>query len=286
MTLDSLCGQYARERDIATGTAAWLRYVAGRYSRFLGRPATIADLSDDSLNAWLAALLAEPVARRTARSYRGALVMLWRFAVDAGLLDALPRRLRLVKAAPLVPCAWTEQEVLRLLDQATAMLGRYPCGVARSTFWVALIRAIWESGLRIGDLLRLRRDQIDQSGRGVAVQNKTDWPIVFQFSERTMTLIREMESDGRPRIFGDCLSRDWVFTIMRRLTTAASLSGGTKKIRKSGATAVERLHPGAAMAYLGHKTPGLAYQYYVDPRLAGGAKVTPPPLDTPPASPS
>lgn len=281
MTLDSLCAEYTSARDVAPSTTKWLRYVAARYSRWLGHAATTADLSDSSLNQWLAALLVEPVARRTARSYRGALVMLWRFAVEENLIDSPPRRLRLVKVDPIVPCAWTEGEVLRLLDQAKCMRGCYPCGVGRCTFWVAIILAIWESGLRIGDLLGLRRDQVNADGVGVVVQRKTGWPITFQFSARTMSMIRELESDDRPLIFGDVLCRDWIFTVMRRLAKSAGLSGGTKKIRKSGATAVERSHPGAAMAYLGHKTPGLAYQYYVDPRLVGGAKVTPPPLEPP-----
>lgn len=278
MTLDCLCGQYAAQRDVAPNTAKWLRYVAARYSRWLGRQAEASDLSDESLNAWLAALLAEPVARRTARSYRGALVMLWRFAIETDLIDAQPKRLRRIKVPPLVPCAWTEQEVLRLLDQAMAMLGRYRCGVARSTFWAALILAIWESGLRIGDLLGLRRDQVNADGIGVVVQKKTGWPIVFQLSSRTMRLIRELESDDRPLIFGKIICRKSVFAAMRRLTKSAGLSGGTKKIRKSGATAVERREKGSAMAYLGHKTPGLAYQFYVDPRLTGQQKPTPPPL--------
>lgn len=278
MTLDFLAAKYAAQCDIAPGTAQWLRYVAANYSRFLGHPAAIADVNDGSVNAWLAAMLANGLARRTVRSYRGAMLMLWRFAIDGGLTDASPAKLRKVKVERILPLAWTERELVALLDQALSLGGRYKCGVSRSTFWAALILVLWDTGMRIGDALRLRRDQINQDGRGCIVQGKTEWPLMFQLSPRTLAAVRELESEERLLLFGDCLSRDWVFEIFKRLATGAGLVGGTKKIRKSGATAVERATPGSAMGYLGHKSPGLAYQYYVDPRIVGEGKPMPPPL--------
>jgi hypothetical protein len=47
--------------------------------------------------------------------------------------------------------------------------------------------------------------------------------------------------------------------------------------RRTGATFVERDHPGAAMRYLGHKSPGLAYRHYVDRSKLGDA-IQPPEL--------
>lgn len=281
MTLDSLCGQYALERDIAPDTAKWLGYVANNYGRWLKHAATVADLADSPLNEWLAALIADGLSRRTVRGYRGAIVMLWRYAYELGSLEHLPRRLRKIKVDPLVPCAWSEDELVRLLEQAIGFAGAYRCGVRRSTFWVALILAIWDTGLRIGDLLRLDRSQVNDDGVGTVVQRKTNWPIVFQLSPRTLALLKEVTQDDRATIFGGVICRKTVFVTFKRIATAAGLAGGTKKIRKSGATAVERATPGAAMAYLGHRTPGLAYQYYVDPRLVGEKKPMPPPLSPP-----
>lgn len=282
MTLDSLCGQYSLERDIAPDTAKWLRYVAGRYSRWLKHPATVIDLADQPVNEWLAALLVDGLTRRTVRGYRGALVMLWRYAVEIGLLDAPPKRLRRIKVPKLIPQAWTQEEVGRLLTQAVAFSGFYRCGVRRSTYWLAVVLAIWESGLRIGDLLRLRKDQIGADGRVCVTQRKTSWPVVFRFSERTMVLVREITAahDG-PLLFGGVVSRKWVFVTFKRLATNACLTGGTKKIRKSGATAVERDTKGAAPGYLGHKGGTVAYEFYVDPTQAGIDKPAPPPLRFP-----
>ena len=39
---------------------------------------------------------------------------------------------------------------------------------------------------------------------------------------------------------------------------------------------IELVHPGAAMALLGHRTPGLAYRHYVDARQVSRSKPTPP----------
>ena len=66
---------------------------------------------------------------------------------------------------------------------------------------------------------------------------------------------------------------------IQRLLAAINLRGGTKRLRRSGATAVESVQPGGAMGYLGHQTPGLSYAYYVDPRLLGNGSPAPPPLD-------
>lgn len=283
LPLSNLAERYATERDIAPATGCWLRYVAGRYSVHLGRIALATDLTDDAVNAWLAALLKENLARRTVRGYRGALVMLWRFAVEIGLLDALPLRLRKIKVPKLIPTACDEGEAARLVAQALGLPGFYQCGVRRSIFWVGLILAIWDSGLRIGDLLRLRKDQVGKDGTGCIVQHKTGWPKVFRFREKAMEAIREVcaaTGDSNPLIFGGVISRKTVFVTFRRIADGASFKGGTKLLRKSGATALERQTPGAAMLYLGHQTPGLAYRHYIDPRLLGdgGGSAMPPPL--------
>ena len=64
-----------------------------------------------------------------------------------------------------------------------------------------------------------------------------------------------------------------------QIVKAAGIRPGTLKwLRRASATAVEAEQPGAAMAHLGHRTPGLAYQSYVDPRQLGFNRASPPKL--------
>lgn len=64
-----------------------------------------------------------------------------------------------------------------------------------------------------------------------------------------------------------------------KITEAAGVNGSAKWVRRTGATRVEQHQPGSAMAYLGHKTAGLAYQHYVDARQIQSNRPMPPPID-------
>lgn len=64
----------------------------------------------------------------------------------------------------------------------------------------------------------------------------------------------------------------------RKLVAAAGVRGTSKWLRRSSATALERICPGSAMGHLGHKTPGLAYRHYVDPRMLQCGRPLPPEL--------
>lgn len=277
-SLETLVARYALEKDIEPATAAWLKTVVRRYGAHLNRAATIEDLNDDAVNAWLAALMAQGKSRTTVKGYRGGLVMLWRLLSKAGEADA-PKRLRTVKAPKPIPCAWTLGEVARLLAQAQGMGGYYRCGTHRGAYWEAMVLVLWESALRIGDVLKLRWEDISENGVVVVRQKKTHWPHVFRLSEKCLAAVERIRRPNEEVIFGGIVSRDWVFVTMKKISTAAGLRGGTKKIRKSAATAVERIQPGAATILLGHKTGTMARDYYVDPRLVALDRPTPPPLD-------
>lgn len=276
-TIESLLARYAQANDVEMGTLNWLRTVARRFSKFLKRPATIADLNENTVNGWLTAILAEGLGRITVKSYRGAIIMLWRFAADENLCDA-PRKIKTIKVPKAVPLAWSVAEVRRLLAQAQAMPGYYECGVAKAAFWAAFILVLWDSAVRLGDLLKLRWDEIGASGLVVKSQKKTGWPTAFRLSESTIAALGKIRRVDEPLIFGGVVCRDTVFATMRKLTAGAGLKGGSKKVRKSAASEVERMRPGDATRLLGHKTPTMARDFYVDPRIAQADPPRPTPL--------
>ena len=133
----------------------------------------------------------------------------------------------------------------------------------------ALILVGYETGLRLGDLLRL--PTVDRNGRFSIVQSKTGDVITCQLSAEAVDAVRlggEVFSWPRRRI-------QERFTA---LLVRCGLSGSIKRLRATGATWCEVTEPGSAAAYLGHKTPGLALKHYIDPRHLSRTKPLPPPL--------
>lgn len=281
MKLKELVKLYAEQRDADLSTVKWLLVILRKFELHLGREAEIVDLTDSAVNGWSAAMLSDnKLARRTVHSYRRGLLILWRFALDENLTDRPVYKIRRIKLPKLIPRAWSQTEAESLLPQPKSLPGTYPCGIRKSSFWLALLLAIWDSGLRIGDLLRLKFSDFNASGVGCVVQKKTGWPKPFKFSHATMLAIAAIQTDGRQLVFGEIISRKTIYKTMRKLSKAAGLAGGTKKLRKSGATAVEMKRRGSATPYLGHQDQQMAYDFYVDPTLLNDS-IQPPPLRFP-----
>ena len=115
----------------------------------------------------------------------------------------------------------------------------------------------------LGDLCRIK--WTDLRGETLIVtQHKTGEPIVCRLPDECIAAMRRIESPERPRIFGSCLCRKRCMTQFVRLVQAAGLSGGSKMLRRTGATQVEIAHPGAAKAHLGHRSDGVATRHYLD----------------------
>jgi hypothetical protein len=81
---------------------------------------------------------------------------------------------------------------------------------------------------------------------------------------------------GKTLLFAGLLTRRPIQVQFAKLVRGAGLQGSTKWLRRSGATWCEVHQPGSAMAFLGHRTPGLAYKHYVDPRFVQRDKPRPP----------
>lgn len=270
-SLRDLLAAYTLSHDLAPTSRQQLRLTIDRYERWLGRAGTVLDLEDDSCNRWLQSMQDSGLSRTTVRGQRANLLTLWRWACEECGHDVWPRRVRKIRAPVPIPEAWSECQMRSLLTEAAKQHGRFKRSrVRRADYWRALILVAWDSALRLGDLLRLRFDQVGDDGCVVLQQSKTGWPIVCRLRPETVAAVQVIRLPPRDRVFGDGLSRGHLFREFRLIVKAAGLVGGTKRIRRGAATAVERLMPGSAQRQLGHRTPGLAARHYIDPRLLGG----------------
>lgn len=275
-TLRAVVERYSLERGIAKQTTWQLLYAVRSLETFLGREPTPADLADLPINRWLAWLVASPISPHTAKSKRRGIMTIWRYAAELRLCR-LPERVRPVKAPREQPIAWTREELSRLLAAAslkTGTLKRFRA-VKAADYWRAYILVGYYSGLRLGDLLALRFDAIEANGCATVIQAKTGMPVTCHMPPDAIRALDAIRRPAREVVFG-IMHRATIQETFRWLVRSASLKGSTKRLRSSGATWLEATNPGGAMAFLGHRTPGLAYRHYVDPRMIASRPPTPP----------
>ena len=279
MLLAAYVERYALETALGPRTVENYRGSVARFSHWLGHPARMADLTDDAANRWLVAILDRGRSPKTAKNERNALLALWRAAYESRLVERRPDRIRKIRVPVSLPEAWDERQLVALLAVAALLPGKLRrWRLPKAAFFRALILAGYDSGLRLADLLALRWDQIGADGSVAVLQQKTRWPILARLRPETLAALDQIGREGQPLVFGGVISRRQLFAHFGRLVRLAGLSGGTRKLRRSGASLLERVCPGAAQYYLGHRGPNLAARYYIDPRVAGQNRPLPPPL--------
>lgn len=278
MQLDDFLQQYLRENDLSADYHCQLTYTLRQFQAWAGRPLALDDLTDDLVNRYLIHL-AESRRPATIKSQRGNLLTLWRSAWHAHLCETQPLRVRKIKVPRTLPEAWQAEQMVALLSTAATMRGRFRYWrIERAAFWRAFILTAWDSGLRLGDILKIGREQIGSDGSLVLSQSKTMWPILCQLRPETVAAIDATFPPARDQIFGSVLCKRQVIAYFRAIAKRAGLVGGTKKVRRSAASHVEAQQPGAATPFLGHRSPGLAARHYIDPRISGRQRPLPPPL--------
>jgi len=261
---------YCDEREVSADYRQALFRVARSMAVTGITPST---LQDSVFNRWLAGITLSQVTRS---NYRRMGLTLWRHALDLKLTDYPIGKILRVKAPLRPPVAWSQKELRLLLDRCSKEAGVFSSGCPKNLFWKGWVLAGYETGIRMSDLHNLRVDQC-RDGRLWVVQHKTGQPLGKVLSPDCTSVLRELAEKGDGRtIFRWALSRRWVFTKFRPLVQSAGLSGSTKWLRRSGATAVEMVCPGSASRFLGHLSPHLAQKHYLDPTLLAETTPVPP----------
>jgi len=277
-TLAEYVDAYATRRPIAPASVELLRVSCRLLASYLERSPTLPDLSDDTLNGFVQWLEA---GRRpaTVKKHRANILSLWRDAWHGNLVEDPPARIRVVRLERSLPDAWTIEEIQQLISTAEKMRGRFrKTLIPKSWFWHSMILGLWDTGLRIGDLLEVRRPRVTGDGRFRVLQRKTQHWKDCQFRRPTLELI-DSGLDGRVVIWPLWASRRDFYKAFKRIVRAARIRPGTTRwIRRSAASYVERDHPGAATEFLGHRDRTIADRHYIDPRIARPALHQPPEL--------
>ncbi len=281
MNLQQWLEVYAPLRDIEPGTKWSYTRAIKNLEIFAGRTLMLRDLSADLVNGWIDKRLADGFARITIRNDACSIKSMWKEAARQGKAPAMPDTIRRVRVPRPVPEAWTLVELQRVLDACDRLSSRVK-GMG-GVHWRELARAVvlvgYHSGLRSCDLRRLPMGPLLSGEPFVVVQEKTDWPITIRLPTEAIEAARATVPPDREVFLP--LHKSSVWYQFRALVLMAGVKGSPKWLRRTGATAVEAEQPGAAMAFLGHKTPGLALRHYVDQRIAGQARPMAPTLTKP-----
>ena len=224
-------------------------------------PWHVHDLAPERISAYLQSALPH-LAPSTVANHRRMLCTLYRSAVADGLAKECSGKICRVKYFFPPVRAWTLEELGRLVCEAKKMPGgtrKYPCPY--SVLMPAWVLVGYATGLRRGDMLRIRWDEI-RVDRLALVMSKTNRQHVCVLDQAALDSLAQLPRYDRI-VFGTIVSRDQIKKVMRRLVDRTGLPGSGKYLRRSSATYAE-ISGLSATLQLGHQTPGMAYRHYVD----------------------
>jgi integrase len=218
-------------------------------------------------------LVALPLSATTRHNIRRELLTLWRFAHEEGLTNEPPLRVRRIKASPSAPEAWSLGDLSRMLRCAEEdkTVVNQKTGVAVKDVLPAWIMLGFESGLRLHDLLELRAENY-RNGCVTVRAHKTGKVAVRRLTLRCRAMLETLLSrspDGT--VFRWTIPRRRAIKTWRAFLDRHNIPGSSKWLRRSAATQLESVEPGAAAKFLDHSNPAVARRHYIDQTLLGSA---------------
>lgn len=277
-TLMCYVEEFLNARDVSEAYAELVRARCRSFVRFCKRSIEVHEIESALVNAWLASLPRQNLSASTIDGYRRNLLVVWKTAVEDGLCDNLPIRVRKIKVPRQVVEAYTHAELRALLRTAAQLKGRHRNGNRRADFWSAFIHGAYSTALRRSDLLLVFRRQLASDGTAAIIQSKTGHIQRVRFSKECLEFAGKLRDDNG-------LLLPWPYhknALYRRFQTIVRLSGvkrgSLKWIRRSAASYAESQQLGAGPKMLGHRGVDVFKAHYEDLNISSAVPITPPPL--------
>lgn len=248
------------------------------FGRMLNRPATLADLTDETLAAAMERFAntpwqGRPRRARTINKLRTHVVAIWDFLYRKGIVKTGPT-FRPRPEPFITPRAWTEEELSRLWKacrEEPGVVGTVPAG----DFWLALVRLGWDSAERISALLGILWSDISFSA-GYAnfraeVRKGKVMPNLVKLSQDTIESLKTIRGRG---LFNDPvlpwpLSVSSLYNHYSRILESAGLESSRETkfhcIRRSVAS--HGVNAGANATVLLRHSSAQVTAKYLDPRV-------------------
>lgn len=260
--------------DASAATLHHYRTNIADFTKFLGRPATLADLDDDMIVRMMGEHVRRGNSPATANKFRNMICAIWNYAHRKRHVEVGPD-VRPFKQPKRKPQAWSAEQAAHLIK--TAYLGewikrpfqRVIAGIPANLWWTGLLLLTYDTGARIGAVLQLRVTDIDLDTRHLLI------PAEFQkqFEDQsffptatTCAILRQFADVERELLFPFPYNIATFYNRLDCLLQFAGLPHGRRdkmhRIRRTTATLCE-LHVGrgSASAYLGHSSPDITRAY-------------------------
>jgi integrase len=243
-----------------------------KLSAHLGREAMLADLSDEMVSALMGSLADRGLAPPSVNAIRKKLCALWTLAAKKRRVDTWP------DVAPWpefkrLPNSWDLDEIEAILTAASQTQGAY-AEIPAGQWWLALLLTLFDTSLRIGAALKIRRADLNLETRQVLVRAETQKQKAdqrFRLSHETIAVLRRIDS-RRELLFPWPKCEGSLYNAYGRILAQAGLPNGPKdkfhRLRRTGATLLTKA-AGRAVAteHLGHSGARVTEAYIDESKL-------------------
>lgn len=270
MLLSELAAKY-RLRNLRSATKSSLRLweIALRlFDRYLERPATADDLTDDTFAGFIV-WRRRTAAAATVNRDLVSLLALWRWCHRMGHVDRWPD-VALEKVPERTPLAWTRDEFGALMRAARAATGNIGC-IPAARWWPALLLVLFDTGERIAAVMALQWQHVDLDQCWILFPAETrkgqQRDSLVKISDDTADALRRIR--GRGDVFPWPYCTAYIWRRYGDLLKQAGLPNDRARkfhaIRKTTASHLE--------AAGGNATEALRHQHrkttqaYLDPRI-------------------
>jgi integrase len=255
-------------------------FAVGDLSEFLGRPARLSDLQDETIGRLMVWLAKPPraLAARTINGRRDRLNCLWRWLCRSGRRVVWPANLPAV-VPRRVPRAWSHDELQRLFDAGASMPGRVN-GFSAAIWWPAFLGLLWDTGERCGAALALRWEMLDWASGSLwvpaEIRKGARSDDVHQLQGDTLAALRRLLDAGGGdglHIFGQprhysTFYQTWWPGLLKRAGLPRGRREGPQKLRRSFASHIAAAGGDPSFA-LGHSSQAITRRHYLDPTICG-----------------
>ena len=294
MTMREVLERYAVLQNLSDRTVVLYGHTLDRFRDHLGHEPTLDDLDDMVVAGFLrwravtphkrakisAASVAKDKSQLTALANWAAKKRLKRSDGQPVEFLSLPRTRKIRHA----PQAYTVAEVSSLIRRARrreGVVGGQPAG----WWWSTLLMAAWQTAERIGALLALRWADVDLDGRTLLFRAETrkgrSEDLQRAITPQLVQLLATHRKDDKELVWHWDREYTSLWPSLRILCQQAGVRGtGFHKLRKASASYVA-LAGGDATQHLGHASPDITRQHYLDPRITAVKQAVDflPPLD-------
>lgn len=257
-------------RSRRPNTKRLYRTTLKMFVRYLNRTPDIADLNDDTVNAFAMARLDAGLSKFSVNKDLSNLLAIWRWAHRKGYVTNWPD-VELEETPEKTPVALLQEElerVRRAIESEHSPVGNF----AGCDFWLAMFLLCWDTGERITPVVELTWAQVDLKNRWVRFDSDDRKGAradnMLPIAQETADAIAKLKPhDGK--VFKWPYSPTYIYRRLGRIMTRAGLPDDRLHkfhcIRKSTASHYEAAG-GNATELLKHSSRKVT-KAYLDPRI-------------------